>query len=90
MFVNPRVASLPQHHHLFGGDGCFNEVVDNRDGGKLRRSFKIIMMSFNLGSPCVGADILPAKYESILKCFRTTKDLEDSSKKYILYPLLYV
>ncbi len=22
VFINPDVASLPQHDHLFGGDGC--------------------------------------------------------------------
>ena len=35
VFINPRVASLPKHHHLFGGNGCFKEINDNRDGGSI-------------------------------------------------------
>jgi hypothetical protein len=55
VFINPRVASLPQHQHLIGGNGCFRNVLDNRDGG----------------IPCIGADALPLQFESLLKCNRT-------------------
>ena len=68
VFINPVVASLPRHHHLFGGNGCFNHVVDNRDGG----------------APCgtpddkkgvEKRDILPSNYQSILNCYRSTRDM---------------
>lgn len=51
-FLNPPVASLPQHQHLFGGHGCYNMVEENRDGG----------------IACTGVDSLPAEYESLLNC----------------------
>ena len=54
VFLNPRVASLPQHKHLFGGKGCFSGVITGRNGGAL----------------CTGADALPADYESLLDCSR--------------------
>lgn len=51
-FINPSVASLPQHRHLFGGNGCYNEVYDNQDGGV----------------PCMGVDTLPLEYQSLINC----------------------
>lgn len=54
IFMNPSVASLPQHHHLFGGNGCYNGVINNADGG----------------IPCTGVDALPEKYSSLLDCYR--------------------
>ena len=51
-FLNPSVASLPQHQHLFGGNGCYNYVEENRDGG----------------TPCTGVDALPSEYESLISC----------------------
>lgn len=55
VFINPKVAALPKHHHLFGGHGCFGSVIDNRDGGM----------------PCMGTeDILPERYQSLMNCSR--------------------
>jgi SAM-dependent methyltransferase len=66
VFINPAVASLPQHHHLMGGHGCVNnnkeEVIDNLDGG----------------SPCPGVgDVLPREYQSLLDCKKTLPKLEE-------------
>lgn len=58
VFINPRVASLPQHKHLFGGNGCFADAVDNQNGGK----------------PCLAEDKLPASYEALLECSRPRRD----------------
>lgn len=55
VFINPPVASLPQHKHLIAGDGCYSGVFVNQDGGKL----------------CEGADALTPEFESILKCKKT-------------------
>jgi hypothetical protein len=52
VFINPAVASLPAHKHLFGGHGCYANKVDNTNGGQ----------------PCVGKDALPAQYEALLSC----------------------
>jgi hypothetical protein len=52
VFINPAVASLPQHKHLFGGHGCYANKVDNSNGGQA----------------CTGSDILPAEYEALLTC----------------------
>ena len=55
VFINPRVAALPKHHHLFGGHGCFGNVIDNRDGG----------------APCLESeDILSDRYRSLMNCSR--------------------
>jgi hypothetical protein len=54
VFINPSVASLPQHRHLFGGHGCFRGVWDSIDGGE----------------PCAGPDALPKEYLSLLECYR--------------------
>ncbi len=61
VFINPKVASLPQHKHLFGGNGCYAESVDNQNGGR----------------PCFGVDALPKEYEAILECSRTRKNPND-------------
>lgn len=58
IFINPSVASLPQHHHLFGGNGCFKTTLNNADGGK----------------PCEGVDKLPEAYQSLLDCYRHQTD----------------
>ena len=52
--------------------GCFNNVVDNRDGGKpcgLDESEK--------KSGVEVIDALPQRYQSILSCYRSTKDMKD-------------
>lgn len=54
VFLNPRVAGLPQHKHLFGGKGCYGEAIDNQNGGRA----------------CVGVDALPPQYETLLDCTR--------------------
>jgi 2-polyprenyl-3-methyl-5-hydroxy-6-metoxy-1,4-benzoquinol methylase len=67
VFVNPRVASLPQHRHLFGGKGCFGDAVDNQNGGRA----------------CLGVDALPSSYESLLDCTRTRPPSSPKSTKYV-------
>lgn len=53
VFINPAVARLEKHAHLFGGFGCFNGVIHNDDGGK----------------DCdEREDKLPGKYRSVLSC----------------------
>jgi SAM-dependent methyltransferase len=52
VFINPEVASLPQHHHLFGGGGCYDESIDNNHGGK----------------ECEGVDELTGQYLPLLNC----------------------
>lgn len=52
VFINPAVASLPQHRHLIGGHGCYADKIDNLNGGQ----------------PCKGADRLPMEYEALLDC----------------------
>ena len=63
VFINPRVAAMKRHHHLFGGNGCHKRVVDNRDGG----------------SPCKDADALPRDYESLLQCNRSLSNIAQSA-----------
>jgi SAM-dependent methyltransferase len=52
VFINPEVASLPQHHHLIGGGGCHDDSVDNNNGGK----------------ECTDLDELPGDYLPLLDC----------------------
>lgn len=52
VFINPEVASLPQHHHLIGGGGCYDDSVDNNNGGL----------------ECTGPDELPGDYLPLLNC----------------------
>ncbi len=61
VFINPAVASLPQHKHLIGGNGCYNGVIDNRDNG----------------IPCTGADALPLPFQSLLNCKKIKSDKLD-------------
>lgn len=60
VFLNPAVASLPEHQHVFGGFGCYNHL--GRDSGTY----------FNNGGgrPCPAADKLPPRFESLLNCER--------------------
>jgi hypothetical protein len=64
VFINPVVASLPQHHHLFGGWGCFDDTINNRRGGV----------------KCTGEDALPPQYLPLLDCHlnksTSSKDLQ--------------
>lgn len=73
VFINPRVAGLPQHRHLFGGKGCYDDgpraSVDNQHGGKA----------------CDGVDALPVEYESLLDCSRT-RDSNDRGRRFITIP----
>lgn len=59
VFINPIVASLPQHDHIFSGEGCHTSVYNNADGGV----------------PCKGQDVLPEKYNSLMRCFRDPKKM---------------
>ena len=65
VFINPTVASLPRHSHLFGGHGCYGEVIDNFNGG------------LNCTNP---VDHLPREYQSLLDCKKDpikTNDVND-------------
>lgn len=57
VYINPTIASLPKHDHLFSGDGCYKNELNNRDGG----------------TPCLGEDKLPDKYNSLIRCYRDKK-----------------
>lgn len=66
VFINPKVASRPEHLHLFSSDGCIFE-----DAGK--------------GVPCderfkwySDVDVVPPKYEPLLKCDFTPKKIDSS------------
>ena len=61
VFLNPVVAGLPEHQHIFAGQGCFNDIGEEYE------------MLFNNGGglPCTGADELPQRFESLLNCNRT-------------------
>ena len=61
VFINPSVASLPKHAHLFGGNGCYNGVIDNRDNGVA----------------CDGLDKLPDAYRSLLDCKKKKSGSKD-------------
>jgi len=63
VFINPVVASLPDHDHLFAGEGCHASGQGNGDG------------NVDGGMPCVGedADALPDRYNSLMRCYRDTK-----------------
>ena len=52
VFINPSVASLPLHAHLFGGHGCYRGATDNRDGGQA----------------CKGEHALPAALSALMDC----------------------
>eukprot|EP01039_Chlorochromonas_danica_P007486 gene7488-8277_t len=61
VFINPFVASLPQHRHLIGGHGCYNGVIDNQDGGKACDEVK---------------DVLPKEYQSLIHCKKEENKLD--------------
>lgn len=61
VFINPKVASLPQHKHLFGGHGCFSGVYGNRNGG--------------VG--CAAPDNLPKEFQSLIDCTRSADESKD-------------
>lgn len=52
VFINPLVASKPQHKHLFSGQGCFSGKNENKYGGL----------------PCEGVDQLAPEFEPLLSC----------------------
>eukprot|EP00041_Stephanoeca_diplocostata_P014064 m.252433 g.252433 ORF g.252433 m.252433 type:complete len:149 (-) comp19565_c0_seq7:112-558(-) len=56
VFINPAVASLPQHHHLIGMHGCHYEYGANGpfegDGS----------LESRMEWPCPGIDALPEEY----------------------------
>jgi hypothetical protein len=67
VFVNPRVASQPQHDHLFSGDGCAFD--DERD-------LPCDSKRFQWMNPEV--DRVPSRYQSLLSCnfISTAKEAE--------------
>jgi len=59
VYINPLVAFLQSHKHIFGGNGCFDDSKEpqayfNEDGGV----------------PCKSSDQLPSSFESLLDCSR--------------------
>ena len=61
VFINPEVASLDQHAHLFNGYGCFghNNGWDNIDGGIPCQSMNAV------------ADIIPTQHQPLLNCVKS-------------------
>jgi hypothetical protein len=67
VFINPDVASLKEHHHVFSGWGCYNDnALDNLYGG----------------IECKGVDALAGDYVPLLDCF-VDKDKKLSTMKEI-------
>jgi hypothetical protein len=66
VFINPAIASLPQHDHLFAGNGCiFNEEKDVPCDDRFKWRSDV--------------DRLPSKYEALLDCkFLPTEDNQNS------------
>jgi hypothetical protein len=63
VFINPKVASLPEHAHLFGGNGCYaggGAALGNEDGGVA----------------CKDVDALPPAFQPLINCHREKKDKE--------------
>lgn len=58
VFINPVVAKLPQHRHLFGGHGCYS-------GGGSHSYY-----GATGGLPCTDADVLPKEFEALQDCRR--------------------
>ena len=56
VFINPTVAQLDEHSHLFGGDGCIWGELKNIPCSKTHRWF----------NPDV--DIVPKRFQSLLDC----------------------
>jgi hypothetical protein len=54
VFINPLVASLPKHQHIFNGNGCYSGANHNEDGG----------------IPCDAEDKLPIDYKPLLNCIK--------------------
>ncbi len=61
VFINPAVASLPEHSHLFGGHGCYGDVIGNEDGG----------------IACKQTDKLPVEYTPLINCAKNTTSSPD-------------
>jgi SAM-dependent methyltransferase len=57
VYINPAVASLPQHDHLFGGHGC----IWGQERGVKCESGKFKWWN-------EGVDAVPPKYQSLLEC----------------------
>eukprot|EP01036_Dinobryon_divergens_P031364 gene31364-40750_t len=68
VFINPSVASLQKHSHLFGGNGCYKGAIDNRDGGE----------------ECTGPDELPSAFKALMTCSKPSdfKSDEEYSQTY--------
>jgi hypothetical protein len=64
VFINPGVAGLAEHSHLFAGYGCFNGERYHRKVGMHA------MFNHGGGVPCNDTDALPGQYEALLDCRR--------------------
>eukprot|EP00596_Hydrurales_sp_CCMP1899_P000890 CAMPEP_0119036722 /NCGR_PEP_ID=MMETSP1177-20130426/4628_1 /TAXON_ID=2985 /ORGANISM="Ochromonas sp, Strain CCMP1899" /LENGTH=300 /DNA_ID=CAMNT_0006996993 /DNA_START=253 /DNA_END=1155 /DNA_ORIENTATION=- len=64
VFINPLIASMDEHSHIFSGHGCYSGVISNRDGGK----------------SCEGLEKLPERYKPLLDCSRKEQKSSKSRK----------
>lgn len=73
VFVNPSVAGLEKHQHLFGGNGCYNPInyIHGNEGGGMRCNNEL--------------DRLPVSFEALLSCVRRRNNSEVRSKRNYLY-----
>lgn len=66
VFINPAVASLKEHHHLFSGWGCYKGLIDNKYGGLECKE---------------AADALPTDYIPLLDCFVDKEKFDKTSNE---------
>ena len=69
VFINPAVAQLDEHSHIFGGDGCIWADTKNVPCSKTHRWF----------NPDV--DIVPERFQSLLDCKLPDKKINASAEK---------
>lgn len=74
VFINPKVASLSNHHHLMGGYGCYGGVANNWDGGLPCEKDEHVMPSDYLSLlDCKLDQKSPAKENQLWQCKRNPK-----------------
>jgi len=70
VLLNPMVAYLPQHVHLFAGEGCMDPDKSSLDQ----------LNNIDGGVPCEGLDSLPDSYNSLIRCIKD-ENMRKSLKK---------
>lgn len=73
VFINPTVASRPEHQHIMGGHGCFHPGKSSYDNFG------------NTGVPCKGVDALPPQYEALLDCRLDESSIWNCNKNISLF-----